>query len=86
MTPDAATRGTVAADPDESSAALAEARAAWQALGRPLDAARCDYLRGRLLRDSKPDEAREALQRAAAEAESYGVHHLAELALSMLPA
>jgi tetratricopeptide (TPR) repeat protein len=79
-------RGTVAADPDESSAALAEARAAWQALGRPLDAARCDYLRGRLLRDSKPDEAREALQRAAAEAESYGVHHLAELALSMLPA
>ena len=79
-------RGAVAADPDESSAALAEAREAWQALGRPLDAARCDYLRGRLLRDSKPDEAREALQQAAAEAERYGVHHLAELALGLLPA
>ena len=79
-------RGAVAADPDESSAALAEAREAWQALGRPLDAARCDYLRGRLLRDSAPDEAREALQQAAAEAERYGVHHLAELALGLLPA
>jgi class 3 adenylate cyclase/tetratricopeptide (TPR) repeat protein len=79
-------RGTVAADPDESSAALAEAREAWQALGRPLDAARCDYLRGRLLRDSAPDEAREALQQAAAGAERYGVHHLAELALGLLPA
>ena len=56
-------RGAVAADPDESSAALAEAREAWQALGRPLDAARCEYLRGRLLRDSAPEEAREALQR-----------------------
>jgi hypothetical protein len=63
-----------------------EARAAWQALGRPLDAARCDYLRGRVLRDSKPKEAREALQRAAAEAEAYGVHHLAELALKLLAA
>ena len=76
----------MAADPDESSAALAEAREAWQALGRPLDAARCDYLRGRLLRDSAPDEAREALQQAATEAERYGVHHLAELALGLLPA
>jgi class 3 adenylate cyclase/tetratricopeptide (TPR) repeat protein len=79
-------RGAVAANPDESSAALVEARAAWQALGRPLDAARCDYLRGRVLRDSKPKEAREALQRAAAEAEAYGVHHLAELALKLLAA
>ncbi|TMK74058.1 MAG: hypothetical protein E6G48_04270 [Actinobacteria bacterium] len=79
-------RGAVAADSDESSAALTEARAAWQALGRPLDAARCDYLRGRLLRDSNPKEAREALERAAAEAEAYGVHHLAELALKLLPA
>ena len=37
------------------AAALSEARAAWEALGRPLDAARCDYLRGRILRDADPD-------------------------------
>ena len=47
-------RGAVVADPDEASAALTEARAAWQGLGRPLDAARCEYLRGRLLRESRP--------------------------------
>jgi class 3 adenylate cyclase/tetratricopeptide (TPR) repeat protein len=79
-------RGAVAADPGEASAALLEARAAWQELGRPLDAARCEYLRGRLLRESDPEEARQALERAAAEAERYGVDHLAELALKLLPA
>ena len=79
-------RGAVAADPDQASAALSEARAAWLGLGRPLDAARCEYLRGRLLRDSHPEEARQALQVAAAEAERYGVTHLAELALKLLPA
>ena len=79
-------RGAVAADPDEASAALTEAREAWQGLGRPLDAARCEYLRGRLLRESHPEEARQALELAAAEAERYGVDHLAELALELLPA
>jgi tetratricopeptide (TPR) repeat protein len=79
-------RGAVAADPQEGSVALTEARAAWQGLGRPLDAARCEYLRGRLLRESNPDEARTALELAAAEAESHGVDHLAELALKQLPA
>ena len=73
-------RGAVAEDPAEASAALSEARDAWQALGRPLDAARCDYLRGRILRDADPDQAREALESAAEGAERYGVHHLAELA------
>jgi predicted ATPase/class 3 adenylate cyclase len=79
-------RGAVAADPAEASEALSEARAAWEALGRPLDAARCDYLRGRMLRDSDPVEAREALTSAAADAEQYGVHHLAELARGLIPA
>jgi hypothetical protein len=78
--------GAAAADPSESSAALAEAREAWRALGRPLDAARCEYLRGRLLRDADPSEAREALETAAAEAERYGVRHLAELARELMPA
>ena len=53
---------------------------------RPLDAARCDYMRGRMLRDSDPVEAREALTSAAADAEQYGVHHLAELARGLIPA
>jgi class 3 adenylate cyclase/tetratricopeptide (TPR) repeat protein len=79
-------RGAVAEDPATSSAALGEARAAWQALGRPLDAARCEYLRGRLLREANPDDAREALETAAADAERYGVHHLAELARDQMPA
>ena len=79
-------RGAVAGDPEEASTALTEAREAWQALGRPLDAARCEYLRGRVLRESDPEEAREALESAAEEAERYGVHHLAELARKLIPA
>ncbi len=79
-------KGAVAGDPEEASAALTEARKAWRALGRPLDAARCEYIRGRVLRDSRPDEAREALDTAAVEADRYGVHHLAELAREMMPA
>jgi tetratricopeptide (TPR) repeat protein len=79
-------RGAAAEDPTEGAAALSEARAAWEALGRPLDAARCEYLRGRILRDSSPDEAREALETAAENADRYGVHHLAELARSQIPA
>ena len=61
-------RGAVAADPAEASAALTEARDAWQALGRPLDAARCDYLRGRLLRDSDAGRGPRGAAEAAAEA------------------
>jgi class 3 adenylate cyclase/tetratricopeptide (TPR) repeat protein len=78
--------GAVAEDPAEGSAALAEAREAWRGLGRPLDAARCDYLRGRILLDSDPDEARDVLDAAAVAAERYGVHHLAELARETMPA
>jgi len=54
--------------------------------GRPLDAARCEYLRGHILRDSSTDQAREALETAAEDADRYGVHHLAELARSQIPA
>ena len=58
-----------------------EARAAWQELGRPLDAARCEYLRGILLAHGGNEaESAAALERAAEEAERYGVDHLAELA------
>ena len=79
-------RGAVAEDPAEASKSLREARDAWQSLGRPLDSARCDYLRGRILRDADPDQAREALESAAEAAERYGVTHLAELARDLTPA
>jgi len=79
-------QGAVAADPATASAALTDAYAAWQELGRPLDAARCEYLRGRLLRESDPDEARRALEAAASAAEEYGVGHLASLARELIPA
>jgi class 3 adenylate cyclase/tetratricopeptide (TPR) repeat protein len=68
------------------SASLLEARAAWQELGRPLDAARCEYIRGLVLsHDGSNAEATEALELAAKEAERYGVAHLAELARSRVP-
>ena len=79
-------RGAVEADPAAASDALREAHDAWQELGRPLDAARCEYLRGRLLRDSDPGESRDALEAAASAAEEYGVGHLASLARDLIPA
>ena len=63
------------------AAALEEARAAWLELGRPLDAARCEYIRGIVLaHDGDERRGREALELAAEEAERYGVDHLARLA------
>ena len=79
-------RGTVEGNPAAASDALREAHDAWEALGRPLDAARCEYLRGRLLRDSDPEGSREALEAAAIAAEEYGVGHLASLARDHIPA
>src|SRR4051794_18148688 len=79
-------RGAVADDGATASEALNEAKAAWLDLGRPLDAARCEYLRGRLLRESDPEESRRALESAATSAEEYGVGHLASLARDLIPA
>ncbi len=68
-------------DCDEGAASLQEARAAWQELGRPLDAARCEYIRGIVLaHGGNEGESAAALERAAEEAERFGVDHLAELA------
>src|SRR3954454_1836035 len=79
-------RGAVADDGATASEALNEAKAAWLDLGRPLDAARCESLRGRLLRESDPEESRRALESAASSAEEYGVGHLASLARDLIPA
>jgi tetratricopeptide (TPR) repeat protein len=76
-------QGASAAEPEEGVAALLAAREAWLELGRPLDAARSDYLRGRLLLDSDREEARDALATAADAASAHGVEHLAELARAL---
>jgi tetratricopeptide (TPR) repeat protein len=72
--------GATAADPGEGSAALAEARDTWTKLGRPLDAARCELLRGQLLAGSDEAGSRAALHAAAERYEELGVAHLAERA------
>ena len=69
-------------DPSAGWDSLEEASEAWAALGRPMDAARCEYLRGLRVRSSDPERSRKALESAAKSAEELGVHHLAELARS----
>jgi len=56
---------------------LRAARTRWLALGRPLDAARCELEAGRALQGAVAEE---ALERAAAEYESLGVPHRAQAA------
>jgi hypothetical protein len=53
------------------------ARAKWLELGRPLDAARCLTVQGRLLADPDPDAASQLLDQAAAEYERLGAPALA---------
>jgi len=73
-------RGAVSDDPDEGAALLAEAGEAWTGLGRPLEAARCRILAGRLLLPHDSERAAVELQEAAAAYERLGVPHLAEAA------
>jgi class 3 adenylate cyclase/tetratricopeptide (TPR) repeat protein len=75
--------GMAAADPKEGSDMLAEAARAWQALDRPLEAARSRLLAGRILLTADPERGREHLDAAAVEIERLGVPHLAERARSL---
>jgi class 3 adenylate cyclase/tetratricopeptide (TPR) repeat protein len=74
--------GAVNEDHEAGAKALAEAKAAWLELGRPLDAARSEYIRGLCLQHVDRAAAQESLERAASEAEAHGVDHLASLARS----
>jgi hypothetical protein len=56
---------------------LMEAASAWEALGRPLDAARCEALASRALAATRPQAAAAAAEKAAATFERLGVAHLA---------
>jgi class 3 adenylate cyclase/predicted ATPase len=77
-------RGATDPDPAAGAAALADAGAAWSELGLPLDAARCELLRGNRLRDSDAEAASETLDAAAASFERLGVAHLAERARELV--
>ncbi len=66
----------VAAEPAETTVFIDDARTRWEALGRPLDAARCDLLAGRLLAEADPEAAAQALQAAGARLAACGVNHL----------
>jgi class 3 adenylate cyclase/tetratricopeptide (TPR) repeat protein len=63
---------------------LGQGRSAWERLGRPLDAARCELLLGERARDAHPAAAREALAAAAAAYERLGVEHLAARARELM--
>jgi hypothetical protein len=69
----------------EADALLSAARDAWSQLGRPIDAGRCDYLRGRRLLETDAHAATEALAAAAANADALGISHLAEKARGLAP-
>jgi tetratricopeptide (TPR) repeat protein len=75
-------RGATAPDPAEAAGLLAEAREHWTAIGRPLEAARCDLLTAAVLRDSDPETAQLAAERSAAEYKRLGVPHMANKALA----
>jgi hypothetical protein len=77
-------KGTTSDDPDEGLRMLSEARELWAGIGRPLDAAITDLLLGHTLAGRRPDEARAALERAAAEFERLGVAHLSDWAKALV--
>jgi hypothetical protein len=73
-----------ATEPDAAAAAelLGQARDHWLAIGRPLEAARCDLLTAAVLRNSDPETARRAAERSAEDYKRLGVAHMATKALA----
>jgi len=69
--------GASSGDAEEARGRMEQARTKWLELGRPLDAARCLTVRGRLLIESDPDTAAGLLDEAASEYERLGAPALA---------
>jgi class 3 adenylate cyclase/tetratricopeptide (TPR) repeat protein len=69
--------GACAEDRDDAAEKMDRARGRWLELGRPLDAARCRVVQGRLALDSDPADAARLLDEAAAEYEDLGAPALA---------
>jgi adenylate cyclase len=66
----------IAGELPSAAESLSDARAQWEALGRRLDAARCELLLGRRLLGHDPGAAGQALAQAAARYDELGVMHL----------
>jgi class 3 adenylate cyclase/predicted ATPase len=77
-------RGASNPDAVAGAAELDEAREAWSKLGRPLDAARCQMLRGWVLGEADPAAAAESAGAAADAYEGLSVKHLAERARELV--
>jgi class 3 adenylate cyclase/tetratricopeptide (TPR) repeat protein len=69
--------GACAGSADETAEKMDQARQRWLKLGRPLDAARCLVVQGRLLLEADPDAAARVLDDAASEYEELGAPALA---------
>ncbi len=76
--------GACAEDPAVAAEQMEEARRRWRELGRPLDAARCLLVRGRLLAESDPEGAAAVLAEAAEEYEALDVPSLATRARELV--
>ena len=72
--------GAAAEDPAVCASEIEAARTRWRELDRPLDAARCLLIRGRLLATSDSEGADEVLAEASGEYESLGAPALASSA------
>jgi class 3 adenylate cyclase/tetratricopeptide (TPR) repeat protein len=70
----------------DASDQMKQARDRWRELGRPLDAARCLLVQGRLRARSDPEEAAELLNAAAEEYDALAVPALAERARELVEA
>lgn len=79
-------RGATTDNLDEAKDLLNRARDHWLAIGRPLEAARCDLLAAAVLRESDPEAARVAAERSADEYKRLGVRHMAAKAAELVPA
>jgi tetratricopeptide (TPR) repeat protein len=69
--------GACAEDADDAAEKMDRARGRWLELGRPLDAARCRVVQGRILLESDPEAAVRLLDEAAREYEELGAPALA---------
>jgi tetratricopeptide (TPR) repeat protein len=74
------------AEPPEAIRCLREATARWEALGRPLDAARCQLLLGRALQREDPAGAAEVLAAVRETYQRLGILHQAQRARELAAA
>jgi class 3 adenylate cyclase/tetratricopeptide (TPR) repeat protein len=77
-------RGATDADASAGATALAEAAKTWAGLGRPLDEARCQLLRGARLSEASDPDAEATLDAAAETFGKLGVPHLAQRARELV--